>query len=135
MAEKWIQKAIKHPGALKKSLGVKSGEKIPAGKLASAATIGGAAKRLPEQAIGKIYNIVFSDLAKRAPIEGYYSDFNSGYYNDFFNPKKFWRNTARILKTGEGELNIKMGSMPKEDLAEITMPGNQDTKIKEILNF
>ena len=37
MAEKWIQKAIKHPGALKKSLGVKSGEKIPAGKLASAA--------------------------------------------------------------------------------------------------
>ena len=37
MAEKWIQKAIKKPGALKKSLGVKSGEKIPAGKLAKAA--------------------------------------------------------------------------------------------------
>lgn len=37
MAEKWIQKAIKKPGALKKSLGVKSGEKIPAKKLASAA--------------------------------------------------------------------------------------------------
>ena len=37
MAEKWIQKAIKKPGALRKSLGVKSGEKIPAGKLSKAA--------------------------------------------------------------------------------------------------
>ena len=37
MAEKWIQKAIKKPGALRKSLGVKKGEKIPAAKLASAA--------------------------------------------------------------------------------------------------
>jgi hypothetical protein len=37
MAEKWIQKAIKKPGALKESLGVKKGEKIPAGKLTSAA--------------------------------------------------------------------------------------------------
>lgn len=34
---KWIQKAIKKPGALKKSLGVKKGETIPAGKLAKAA--------------------------------------------------------------------------------------------------
>jgi hypothetical protein len=34
---KWIQKAIKKPGALRKSLGVKKGEKIPAGKLAAAA--------------------------------------------------------------------------------------------------
>lgn len=37
MAEKWIQKAIKKPGALKKALGVKEGEKIPAKKLAAAA--------------------------------------------------------------------------------------------------
>lgn len=37
MAEKWIQKAIKKPGALKESLGVKKGEKIPAKKLAVAA--------------------------------------------------------------------------------------------------
>ena len=34
---KWIQSAIKKPGALKKALGVKKGEKIPAGKLAAAA--------------------------------------------------------------------------------------------------
>ena len=38
---KWIQKAIKHPGALHKQLGVKQGEKIPAKKLAAAAKKGG----------------------------------------------------------------------------------------------
>lgn len=37
MAEKWIQKAIKKPGALRAQLGVKEGEPIPAKKLASAA--------------------------------------------------------------------------------------------------
>jgi len=36
MAEKWIQKAIKKPGALKRQLGVPEGEKIPASKLAAA---------------------------------------------------------------------------------------------------
>lgn len=34
---KFIQEAIKKPGALRKSLGVKTGEKIPAKKLAEAA--------------------------------------------------------------------------------------------------
>ena len=34
---KWIKKAIKHKGALRKSLGVKKGEKIPATKLVKAA--------------------------------------------------------------------------------------------------
>jgi hypothetical protein len=37
MAEKWIQKAIKKPGALHKQMGVPAGEKIPAKKLAAAA--------------------------------------------------------------------------------------------------
>ena len=38
MAErKWIQSAIKKPGALRKSLGVKTGEKIPMSKLNAAA--------------------------------------------------------------------------------------------------
>lgn len=37
MAEKWIQKAISKPGALRKAMGVKAGEKIPAKKLAAAA--------------------------------------------------------------------------------------------------
>lgn len=38
---KWIQGAIKHPGALHKQLGVPQGKKIPAGRLAKAAKAGG----------------------------------------------------------------------------------------------
>jgi hypothetical protein len=38
---KWIAGAIKHPGALRRQLGVKEGEKIPAGKLRKAAESGG----------------------------------------------------------------------------------------------
>jgi hypothetical protein len=37
MKKNWIAGAIKKPGALKKELGVKKGEKIPAKKLAAAA--------------------------------------------------------------------------------------------------
>lgn len=36
MAEKWIQKAIKHEGALRKTLGVKKGETISEKKLEKA---------------------------------------------------------------------------------------------------
>ena len=48
MAEKkkWIQKAIKKPGALRESLGVKKGEKIPAKKLEAAAKKGGETGRV-----------------------------------------------------------------------------------------
>ena len=58
MAEKWIQKAIKHPGALKKSLGVAAGEKIPAKKLEKAA---GAPGKLGQRArlaqtLGKMHH-------------------------------------------------------------------------------
>jgi hypothetical protein len=41
MAEKWIQKAIKKPGALHKQLGVPQGKKIPGKKLEAAASKGG----------------------------------------------------------------------------------------------
>ncbi len=37
----WIQGAIKKPGALRKSLGVKKGENIPEGKLEEASQKGG----------------------------------------------------------------------------------------------
>jgi hypothetical protein len=37
MAKNWIQKAIKKPGALRKSLGVKKGKKIPKSTLNKAA--------------------------------------------------------------------------------------------------
>jgi hypothetical protein len=36
-SKNWIANAIKKPGALRASMGVKKGEKIPAGKLAKAA--------------------------------------------------------------------------------------------------
>lgn len=41
MAKKWIQKAIKKPGALRKTLGAKKGKNIPASKLRAAAKRGG----------------------------------------------------------------------------------------------
>ena len=41
MAEKWIQGAIKHPGALHKEMGVPEGHKIPEKRLAKAAKAGG----------------------------------------------------------------------------------------------
>ena len=37
----WIQDAIKHPGTLRSSLGVKKGKKIPKAKLTAAAKKGG----------------------------------------------------------------------------------------------
>ena len=36
MAKQWIKGAIKHPGALHKTLGVPAGKKIPAAKLKKA---------------------------------------------------------------------------------------------------
>ena len=39
--KRWIQGANKKPGALRKSLGVKKGQKIPASKLNAAAKKGG----------------------------------------------------------------------------------------------
>ncbi len=41
MAKHFIQKAIKHQGALHRSLGVPEGEKIPASKISAAAKKGG----------------------------------------------------------------------------------------------
>jgi hypothetical protein len=35
--KKWIQKAIKKPGALREEMGIKKGEKIPKAKLKAAA--------------------------------------------------------------------------------------------------
>ena len=41
MAKNWIQGAIKKPGALRKSLGIKKGKKIPLKKLKAASKKGG----------------------------------------------------------------------------------------------
>jgi len=105
----WYQKSLMWAGRAVR-LAVLSGYKV-LGKLASAATIGGAVKRIPEQAIGTIYNKVFSSIAKKAPIEGSSMALNSElkWYKEFFNPKKFVRNSWDILKTGTTYLNKKMG--------------------------
>ncbi len=57
MAKKWIKGAIKHPGALHESLGVKKGKKIPASKLQAAAKRGGKLGRRARLAItlGKMH--------------------------------------------------------------------------------
>lgn len=41
MAKKWIQHAIKHPGALHRELHVGAGQKIPKAKIEAAARKGG----------------------------------------------------------------------------------------------
>jgi hypothetical protein len=57
MASNWIKGAIKHPGALHKQLGVPQGEKIPAKKLAKAASAGGTLGKRARlaQTLGKMH--------------------------------------------------------------------------------
>ena len=45
MSKNWISKAIKHPGALHRDLGIKSGKRIPAKTLEKAASRSGAVGR------------------------------------------------------------------------------------------
>jgi hypothetical protein len=56
MAKQWIKKAIKHPGALHRSLGVPQGKKIPKSKIAQAAQKGGTLGRRARlaQTLGKL---------------------------------------------------------------------------------
>lgn len=95
-------------------------------KLASAATIGGALKRIPEQQIGNVYSKVFKGLAEKAPIEGYtYAKSEAKFYREFFSPKKFWKNTMEILREGQTEFSSRMGKMPDIFLTELTIPGER----------
>lgn len=50
MAKQWIQKAIKKPGALRKTLGAKKGEDIPVAKLKRAAKGEGVSKKTEKRA-------------------------------------------------------------------------------------
>lgn len=50
MAKKWIQSAIKHPGALRATLGAKKGEDIPVAKLKKAAAGKGVSKKTEKRA-------------------------------------------------------------------------------------
>lgn len=50
MAKKWIQKAIKKPGALRAALGAKKGKDIPVSKLKKAAAGKGVSKKTEKRA-------------------------------------------------------------------------------------
>jgi hypothetical protein len=101
-------------------------------KLAAAATIGGAGKRIPEQFIGRIYQTAFSGIAKKAPIEGYINaKAEAKFYKEFFNPKKFAKNSWEILKTGESDLSKKFTSGQYEHVPGLYLPTDLHQIIKD----
>lgn len=79
-------------------------------KLAAAATVGGAAKRIPEQAFGAMWSQVFKGVAEKAPIEGFpNAKAEAKFYKEFFNPKKFVKNSWEIIKGNESDLTRRLG--------------------------
>lgn len=79
-------------------------------KLAAAAAIGGVAKRIPEQAIGQMWSTIFNGIAKKAPIEGFTNaKAEATFAKEFFNPKKFVKNSWEILKGNESDLTRRIG--------------------------
>ena len=71
----WIQKAIKKPGSLRKSLGVKKGQKIPAKKLNAAAKKGG---KLGQRArLAKTLKGVKKKFVKRAILQALQDRYNA----------------------------------------------------------
>lgn len=104
------------------------------GKLAAAATIGGAAKRIPEQAIGSIYNQVFKGIAKKAPIEGAPNlSAELKFYKEFFDPKKFAKNSLEILKSGASPLSKQFGGGEHEHIPGLYLPTDLHQIIKDPL--
>jgi hypothetical protein len=103
-------------------------------KLASAIFTGGIIKRIPEQTIGMVYSKIYKGIAEKAPIEGFvYGKSEVKFAEEFFNPKKLAKNTWQILKEGQSDLSKRVGDMIHEDLTEITMPGEQKTKLTKAL--
>lgn len=101
-------------------------------KLAAAATIGSAVKRVPEQIIGGIYSQAFKGIAKKAPIEGFWNAKSEAkFYKEFFNPKKFAKNAWEILKTGSSPLSRRLGSEEYEHVPVLYLPTDLHQIIKE----
>jgi hypothetical protein len=127
----WFQKGLMWAGRGIR-LSVLSGYNVLY-KLASAATVGAALKRIPEQAIGSIYNIAFKGIADKAPIEGSSMNLNSElkWYKEFFNPKKFVKNSWDILKSGTTYLNKKMGKGEYEHVPILYLPTDLHQIIKD----
>jgi broad specificity phosphatase PhoE len=104
------------------------------GKLAAAATIGGAGKRIPEQAIGFIYGQAFRGIAEKAPIEGFTNaKAEAKFYKEFFNPKTFAKNAWQILKTGESPLSKQFSSGQYEHIPGLYLPTDLHQIIKDPL--
>lgn len=104
------------------------------GKLAAAATIGGAVKRLPEQAIGFIYGNAFKGVAEKAPIEGFANaSAEAKFYKEFLNPKTFAKNTWEILKSGESPLSKKFSPGTYEHIPGLYLPTDLHQVIKDPL--
>jgi len=103
-------------------------------KLGSAIFTGGIIKRIPEQAIGSVYSKIYKGIAEKAPIEGFaYGKSEVKFVKEFFNPKKFAESALQILKQGQTDLSRRLGDMIHEDLTEMTMPGEQKTKLTKAL--
>jgi hypothetical protein len=114
-------------------LSVLSGYNVLA-KLAAAATVGGAGKRIPEQAIGFIYGHAFRGIAEKAPIEGFVSAAaEAKFYKEFLNPKTFVKNTWAILKSGESPLSKKFSPGTYEHIPGIYLPTDLHQVIKDPL--
>lgn len=97
-------------GARLTRLSVLSGYKVLY-KLSAAATIGSGLKRIPEQAIGGFYSKAFKSIAEKAPIEGFLNaKAEAKFYKEFFDPKKFAKNSVEIFKTGSSTLTKKFGN-------------------------
>ena len=104
------------------------------GKLAAAATIGGAVKRIPEQAIGFIYGNAFKGVAEKAPIEGFVNaSAEAKFYKEFLNPKTFAKNTWEILKSGESPLSKKFSPGTYEHIPGLYLPTDLHQVIKDPL--
>jgi len=103
-------------------------------KLSAAATIGGAGKRIPEQAIGAIYGGIFKGISDKAPIEGMpYLNSELQFYKEFFNPKKFLSNAKEILKSGSSHLTKQFGNAEYEHIKGLYLPTDLHQIIKDPL--
>lgn len=124
------QKGLAWAGRLTR-LSVLSGYSV-LGKLASAATIGSALKRIPEQAIGALYQKIFKGISEKAPIEGGINiKAEMKFYKEFFNPKKFVHNAWEILKTGSSDLGKRLGSAEYEHVPGLYLPTDMHQIIKD----
>lgn len=126
----WYQKGLMWLGRGVR-LSVLSGYNV-LGKLAAAATIGAAAKRIPEQVIGGVYSKIFKGIAEKAPIEGYLNAKSEAqFYREFFNLKKFGRNSWQILKTGASDLSKKHSGGEYEHIPILYLPTDLHQIIKD----